>query len=451
MLLTASSLLAILTLNQLANGLQDDAHRKTFRKSTKKQFMESVGGIPVHNVKLQPAPVYVDYETANSDNNNYSYSVAEPVPVQKAANWANGAYGFIDDVFADEEANEMQQYRKRGMNFMDPNNGGGSYSYEFIETHKQFLSSLLTQPSYAIPDISEQWRAYPGERSYRTSKLYTRWKSVDCSALDMRLKMVGTIYDGVKNRVIKLYDSVSKRTFAYKTYSDPDEFYAELEVFMWLDHPYFVKPHCHRKDTATGRAGILFDYVDGKPSHQYARDASPEQLRFISAQLLVAIEHLHYLGILHADLKPENVIIRNDGTVQVIDMGFAVHLPQVRRGRGTRTTMAPELVNLVPGKVHEAIDWWAYGSTVAMWYGNNRAYSSDESKRFVPMYVKDRKYTAGTVPWRFDSNLRSFLHIFFQAHPETRRLNTKRLLKQLRAHPFFDNFDWSQVHGGWLD
>ncbi len=447
MLVIASILTTLLSLDLVVKGNRKTA---TVRKNGKRLY-ESISNLPVHNANLLPAPMQVDDETSFDLRSGYARSLAEPAPVQKSMARANGAYGYYDDQFGNDEAAELVQYQKRGLKFADQNNGVGSYNRDFLEAHQKFLAALLAQSPSNIPDISEKWKAYSGERPYRTSKLYTRWKSVDCSALDMRLKMAGSIYEGVKNRVIKLYDGISKKTFAYKTYSDPDEFYAELEVFMWLDHPYFVKPHCHRKDTATGRAGILFEYVEGKPSHHYARDATPEQLQFISAQLLVAMEHLHWLGIIHADLKPENVLIRADGTVQVIDMGFAVHLPQARRGRGTRTTMAPELVNLVPGKVHEGVDWWAYGSTVAMWYGANLAYSNEDGKRYIPMYMKDHKYTVGTVPWRFDVNMRNFLHIFFQAHPELRRLNTKRLLRQLRSHEFFDNFDWTQVYGGLLE
>lgn len=437
-----------------------------------KRFYSAAEGLPVHHVVRTPnrsrtAPakstVYITNSASelgkstdiSSVNAYWDSDASQPQQAQQKSMrqtyGAYGAYGFFDDVFEEEAEQAIDQFQKRGLSLADKNMGDGSYDGDFLEKHQKFLGALLAQQQYAIPDISSTWKAYPGERAYRTSRLYTRWKSVDCSVLDMRLKMVGTIYDGHRNRVIKLYDRISRQTFAYKTYGNPDEFYSELEVFLWLDHPYFAKAICHRKDTESGKAGILFEYVDGKPSHEYAKDASPEELKMISAQLLVAIEHLHWLGIVHADMKPENVLIRSDGTVQVIDMGFAVHLPQARRGRGTHTTMAPELFNLVPGKVHEAIDWWAYGSTVAMWYGANKDYSNNDGRRFIPMYLKDRKYIVGTVPWKFDANLRKFLHIFFQPHPEQRRLNTKRLLRQLREHEFFEGFDWSQVHGGLLN
>lgn len=356
----------------------------------------------------------------------------------------NDHYEGLDDL----EIEYANEFLKKGLVLAADFEGGNRWDERFMATLKRFYASLMQQQTPFIPDISSKWRAMPGESVYRSPRLYTRQKSVDCGNLAMKLKMTGIIYDGHRNRVIKLFDRSSKKTFAYKTYGNPDEFYVEQEKFLWLDHAYYVNAVCHRKDMESGKAGILFEYVEGVSSMEYARNASPEQLKTISAQLFLAIEHLHWLGIVHADMKPENVLIRKDGTVQVIDLGFATHLPQSKRRRGTHTTMAPELHFLVPGRVHEAIDWWAYGSTVAMWYGFNYAYKNDDNQRFVPMNWQDQQFNEGVVPWRFPQELRNFLQIFFQPDPITRRIHTKRLLKQIRSDPFFDGVDWSQLHGG---
>lgn len=356
------------------------------------------------------------------------------------------------EVKDDLDAEYANQYLKRGLVFLDDREGGGSFDREFMSTLRRFHASLLQKPAPTLPDISAKWKSYSGEKAYRTERLYTKWKSVDCGILDMRLKMVESIYDSHRNRVIKLFDRNTQQLYAYKTYGNADEFYSELEMFLWLDHPYFAKAVCHRKDTDSGKAGILFEYVDGMSSIEYARQASNEQLLQISAQLFLAMEHLHWLGVVHADLKPENVLIRKDGTVQVIDLGFAIHLPQARRRRGTHTTMAPELHSLVPGKCHEGIDWWAYGSTIAMWYGVNLNFrNNNDGKRFVALDWREGRFVDGVVPWRFTQELRSFLQIFFQPSPESRRIHTKRLLKQIRNEPFFKDVDWTMLKGGVLN
>ena len=353
-------------------------------------------------------------------------------------------YEGLDDL----EIDYANEFLKKGLVLGADFEGGDRWDERFMSTLKRFYASLMQQAHPFIPDIAAKWRAYSGEKVHRSPRLYTKHKSIDCGNLSMKLKMTGIIYDGHRNRVIKLFDRGTRKTFAYKTYGNPDEFYVEQEKFLWLDNPYYVKAVCHRKDLDTGKAGILFEYVDGMGSMEYARNATPEQLKMISAQLFLAIEHLHWLGIVHADMKPENVLIRRDGTVQVIDLGFATHLPQSKRRRGTHTTMAPELHYLVPGRVHEAIDWWAYGSTVAMWYGINYLYKNDDGRRFIPMNWQDDQFIEGSVPWRFPQELRNFLQIFFQPDPNARRIHTKRLLKQVRNDPFFNGIDWSKLHGG---
>lgn len=350
--------------------------------------------------------------------------------------------------FDDLEKDYANQFLKRGLVMAGDFEGSNNYNPRFMETLKKFYASLLERQIPFLPDISADWKSPPGEAVYRTPRLSTKFKSIDCDNIAMRLRTVGIIYNGHRNRVLKLLDRGTKRLYAYKTYGNPDEFYAEREMFLFLDHPYFVKAVCHRIEPESGKPGIIFEYVEGMSSVEYSRQATPQQLQMISGQLFLAIEHLHWLGIVHADLKPENVLIRKDGTVQVIDLGFAIHLPQYRRKRGTHTTMAPELHNLVPGKCHEGIDWWAYGATVAMWFGYNENYKNEDGKKFIPLDWQENQFVNGIVPWRFPQELRQFLQVFFQPDPDSRRIHTKRLLKRIRADPFFYGLDWGNLVNG---
>ena len=350
--------------------------------------------------------------------------------------------------FDDLEKDYANQFLKRGLVMAGDFEGSNNYNPRFMETLKKFYASLLERPIPFLPDLSVEWKSSPGESVYRTPRLSAKFKSIDCANLAMRLRTVGIIYNGHRNRVLKLLDRGSKKLYAYKTYGNPDEFYAEREMFLFLDHPYFVKAVCYRIEPESGKPGIIFEYVEGMSSVEYSRQATPQQLQMISGQLFLAIEHLHWLGIVHADMKPENVLIKKDGTVQVIDLGFAIHLPQYRRKRGTHTTMAPELHSLVPGKCHEGIDWWAYGSTVAMWFGYNENYKNDDGKKFIPLDWQENQFVNGIVPWRFPQELRQFLQIFFQPDPDSRRLHTKRLLKRIRADPFFYGLDWGNLVNG---
>ena len=306
------------------------------------------------------------------------------------------------------------------------------------------------------------------EKAYRTKTLVSQWFSPDCKFLDLTLKHVKTLQDGDSNQVLLMKDSKNQKRYVIKTISNPDAFLNELSVFMFVDpnHPYFSRAVCHRREKLDGghsKAKIVFEYVAGVESLEYARTAKMSDLKRISAQLFLAVEHLHYLKFIHADLKPHNVLIDESGNVKLIDFGFSTQLPYGKTSQGTHFTMAPELHEKVPGLIHEGIDWWAYGSTIAMWFGayyDEKAYraahdglKSDRKghkNTCILMNWTDNRFEAGNVPHEFPESLRSFLYIFHSVDPDTRLFNTPRLLDFIRSHEFFSDINWSELHGGQL-
>ena len=82
--------------------------------------------------------------------------------------------------------------------------------------------------------------------------------------------------------------------------------------------------------------------------------------RFYGAQVASMFEYLHSKNIIYRDLKPENLLIADDGYLKLTDFGFA----KVVEGRtytlcGTPEYLAPEiLLNKGHGK---AVDWWTLG------------------------------------------------------------------------------------------
>ena len=72
-------------------------------------------------------------------------------------------------------------------------------------------------------------------------------------------------------------------------------------------------------------AGDLFGLLDMHPT------GLPEaQARFYTGQVFLALQHLHSLGVIYRDLKPENVLVDSDGRTRLSDMGLA-RPPRVRR------------------------------------------------------------------------------------------------------------------------
>ena len=68
------------------------------------------------------------------------------------------------------------------------------------------------------------------------------------------------------------------------------------------------------------------EYVNGGDLFTLIRKAghfSAQRTRFYTAQILLAMEHMHNNGIIYRDLKPENVLIDSEGHVKIIDFGLS--------------------------------------------------------------------------------------------------------------------------------
>ena len=99
-------------------------------------------------------------------------------------------------------------------------------------------------------------------------------------------------------------------------------------------------------------AYIVTEFIDGQTLKQFLggqRIKHPEVAALIVAELGTALTHAHELGIIHRDVKPENVMIRKDGLLKLMDFGIAQVLDLERMtvtGQllGSPAYMAPELI-----------------------------------------------------------------------------------------------------------
>ena len=82
-------------------------------------------------------------------------------------------------------------------------------------------------------------------------------------------------------------------------------------------------------------------------------------------QLLHGLSYLHDQGVIHRDVKPENLLINDAGIVKICDFGFARYMREEAAARytdyvATRWYRAPELL-LGTGKYDTKVDIWAVG------------------------------------------------------------------------------------------
>lgn len=136
---------------------------------------------------------------------------------------------------------------------------------------------------------------------------------------------------------------------------------SEVKILSKLSHPFIVNLLGHFQDD--GKLYLLLEYVQGGELFSYLRKQGnlPEDIsKFYVAQLVLAFAHLHQMGIIYRDLKPENLLITNNGYLKVTDFGFAKEVKdRTWTLCGTPEYLAPEIIQ---SKGHgKAVDWWAIG------------------------------------------------------------------------------------------
>ena len=149
----------------------------------------------------------------------------------------------------------------------------------------------------------------------------------------------------------------------------------EFAALMGLQHPSLVS--VRDLDRATGPGpltdGQLFftaDFVAGLSSSEAVALASPSSrprlLIDLIAQVASALEALHGRGLVHHDVKPENLVVQADGRVRLLDLGLAA-LRGSGGARGTAAYLAPEALL---GGGDARVDLFALGATVfELWSG----------------------------------------------------------------------------------
>ena len=154
------------------------------------------------------------------------------------------------------------------------------------------------------------------------------------------------IASGGMGDVWKAHDSKLQRPVAIKILKDqtPDaaaRILAEARAASALNHPGI----CTIYDTgeADGRAFIAMEYVHGKPLGELvpAGGMPPDEVIRYGMQIAQALEHAHEHGIVHRDLKGQNVIVTAAGQVKLIDFGIATPIRPVAGDAVTRVQAGP--------------------------------------------------------------------------------------------------------------
>ncbi|EMD36870.1 hypothetical protein CERSUDRAFT_123898 [Gelatoporia subvermispora B] len=131
--------------------------------------------------------------------------------------------------------------------------------------------------------------------------------------------------------------------------------------------------------SSAGFVHIAMDLCPGGDLRTYPQGLKRSQLRVVIAEIVVGLRYLHDLGIVHHDIKPDNILISADGHCVISDFGGARRMftegqrvGMLMRDRDTRIIKtvqyaAPELLAPVMGPSYytEAVDYWSLGAVIS--------------------------------------------------------------------------------------
>ncbi|MEM6258013.1 MAG: protein kinase [Planctomycetota bacterium] len=176
----------------------------------------------------------------------------------------------------------------------------------------------------------------------------------------------------------------------------------EFHILTTLDHQSVVKPIDFVQRDGTAQAVLITRYAGDLDLSEWVRVTRPSRSkrRDLLLRVVETLSDLHRVGLVHGDLKPSHIIVRDDNTPVLIDFGLAQYWRDIDEGvqldhriGGTQGYAAPELLKGEGGRAedrpHPRQDVYALGkvaqelcgSDVRLWRCLKRATHDDPEHR----------------------------------------------------------------------
>lgn len=224
----------------------------------------------------------------------------------------------------------------------------------------------------------------------------------------------------------------------------------EVSTLKDLDHPNIVQYLGFEvKDNVYS---LFLEYVAGGSVgsliRMYGRFDEP-LIQYLTSQVLKGLSYLHSRGILHRDMKADNVLLDQDGICKISDFGISKKSKDIYSNsdmtmRGTVFWMAPEMVDTKQG-YSAKVDIWALGCVVLEMFAGKRPWSNLEV--VAAMFKIGKAKSAPPIPEDtlplISAAGRQFIDACFEIDPEKRPT-----AEDLLSHPFLTgcgNYDFDST------
>jgi serine/threonine protein kinase len=276
--------------------------------------------------------------------------------------------------------------------------------------------------------------------------------------MQVRKKDTGKIY---AMKVLKKKAIVQRRQITHTK--------AERRILERINHPFIVSLRFAFQNET--KLYMVLDYFNGGELFFHLRNdiTFPEaRTRFYAAEIVLGIEHLHSLNIVYRDLKPENVLLDDEGHIKLTDFGLSKETMETgaltHTFCGTPEYLAPEVLE---GEGYgKCVDWWSLGALLYEMLSGNVKLQLDSisqllsllstmimsmscTKRFymlLPSFLRQSQILPRISSRKFVLAIPSLLTFnqLLEKDP-SRRLGAGGSV-EIKKHLFFKSIDWDKIY-----
>lgn len=216
----------------------------------------------------------------------------------------------------------------------------------------------------------------------------------------------------------------------------------ERNILVDVEHPFIVR--LHYAFQTEGKLYLILDFLRGGDLFsRLSKEVmfTEDDVKFYLAELALALDHIHKLGIIYRDLKPENILLDTEGHISLTDFGLSKQPLDDSKAYsfcGTVEYMAPEIVNR---KGHTfTSDWWSFGVLMFEMLTGALPFQGANRKETMTQILKAKL----GMPHNLSPEAQALLRVLFKRNPAN-RLGSGGV-EEIKSHIFFATIDWNALY-----
>lgn len=251
---------------------------------------------------------------------------------------------------------------------------------------------------------------------------------------------MATVY---KAKQVSLDREVAIKILPKAKTRDPNfvkRFYDEGRVAGKLNHPNIVQAF------DVGQAGdyhyFVMEYVPGITVFDHlnhvGKYSEPDAIR-ITHQIAIALKHAHAKGLIHRDVKPKNIMIAEDGTAKLADMGLARMVSdreaaeaEAGRAYGTPYYISPEQVRGEKDVDHRA-DLYSLGATLYLMLTGKVPFDAPTPSGVMLKHIREQMTPPDQVNAKLSSGICDIIEMLMTKNRDERYQTAVELIEDLEA------------------